>query len=148
MMYQECWLNLGEIIQRIVEVAKPDQIVMFGSAARGEMGPYSDIDPLVIKKGVKNPRDVAARIYRRLYGVGIAVDIIVVSQKKLRNIAIPHIWLFILQCRKVLLFMTRKQLSPDNPVEWLNRAKSSLALAKQCINPNNVCSSNKVPWTG
>lgn len=27
--------------------------------------------------------------------------------------------------------MTRKQLSPDNPVEWLNRAKSSLALAKQ-----------------
>jgi len=28
--------------------------------------------------------------------------------------------------------MTRKRLQPDNPVEWLNRAKSSLALAKQC----------------
>jgi len=27
--------------------------------------------------------------------------------------------------------MTRKRLQPDNPVEWLNRAKSSLALAKQ-----------------
>jgi HEPN domain-containing protein len=26
----------------------------------------------------------------------------------------------------------RKRLQPDNPVEWLNRAKSSLALAKQC----------------
>jgi len=28
--------------------------------------------------------------------------------------------------------MMRKRLQPDNPVEWLNRAKSSLALAKQC----------------
>lgn len=27
--------------------------------------------------------------------------------------------------------MTRKRLQPDNPVEWLNRAKSSMALAKQ-----------------
>ena len=27
--------------------------------------------------------------------------------------------------------MMRKRLQPDNPVEWLNRAKSSLALAKQ-----------------
>jgi HEPN domain-containing protein len=27
--------------------------------------------------------------------------------------------------------MTQKRLQPDNPVEWLNRAKSSLALAKQ-----------------
>lgn len=76
---------LDEIIQRIVEVAQPDRIVMFGSAARGEMGPYSDIDLLVIKKGIKNPRDVSARIYRRLYGVGKAVDIIVVSQEKVEK---------------------------------------------------------------
>ncbi|MDO8871202.1 MAG: HEPN domain-containing protein [Methanoregula sp.] len=27
--------------------------------------------------------------------------------------------------------MTRKRLQPDNPVEWLNRANSSMALAKQ-----------------
>ena len=41
---------LQNIIQRIVEVAHPDRIIMFGSAARGEMGPHSDIDLLVIKK--------------------------------------------------------------------------------------------------
>ena len=38
--------------------------------------------------------------------------------------------------------MTRKRLPPDNPVEWLNRAKSSLALAKQRsreIYPEDLC---------
>jgi len=76
---------LQDIIQRIVEVAHPDRIIMFGSAARGEMGPNSDIDLLVIKKGVKNPRDVTAKIYMRLYGVGKAVDIIVVSPEQVEQ---------------------------------------------------------------
>jgi len=38
--------------------------------------------------------------------------------------------------------MTRKRLQPDNPVEWLNRAKSSLALARQRsreIYPEDLC---------
>jgi predicted nucleotidyltransferase len=76
---------LHDIIQRIVEVAHPDRIIMFGSAARGEMGPHSDIDLLVIKKSVRNPRDVAAKIYMRLYGVGEAVDIIVVSTEQVEK---------------------------------------------------------------
>jgi len=32
--------------------------------------------------------------------------------------------------------MTRKRLQPDNPVEWLNRAKSSLALLKTTLQRN------------
>jgi predicted nucleotidyltransferase len=76
---------LEDIIQRIVEVAHPDRIIMFGFAARGEMGPNSDIDLLVIKKGVRNPRDVTAKIYMRLYGVGTAVDIIVVTPKQVEQ---------------------------------------------------------------
>jgi predicted nucleotidyltransferase len=76
---------LHDIIQRIVGVAHPQRIIMFGSAARGEMGPHSDIDLLVIKKGVRNPRSVTAKIYMRLYGVGKAVDIIVVSPKQVEQ---------------------------------------------------------------
>ena len=33
---------LAEVVRRIVEVAHPDRIVLFGSAARGQMGPDSD----------------------------------------------------------------------------------------------------------
>ena len=43
---------LQEIIRRIVAVAEPEKIVMFGSAARGEMGPHGDVDLLVVRSGV------------------------------------------------------------------------------------------------
>jgi predicted nucleotidyltransferase len=43
--------TLADIVRRVVEAAHPDKIVLFGSAARGEMGPDSDIDLLVIKGG-------------------------------------------------------------------------------------------------
>ena len=40
---------LEDIIRRIVEVADPEKIILFGSAARGEMGRNSDVDLLIIK---------------------------------------------------------------------------------------------------
>jgi len=70
---------LDEIIRRIVEVAQPDKIILFGSAVRGEMGPNSDVDLLVIKANVVHRGRLAEKIYMRLIGVGQAVDVIVVS---------------------------------------------------------------------
>ncbi len=69
---------LDEIIRRIVQVAAPEQIILFGSAARGEVGPGSDIDLLVVKSGAHRRR-TAQTIYMNLYGVGRAVDVIVVT---------------------------------------------------------------------
>jgi predicted nucleotidyltransferase len=69
---------LDEIVQRIVAVAQPEKIILFGSAVRGEMGRHSDVDLLVVKDGADRRR-TAARIYRRLHGVGAAVDVIVVT---------------------------------------------------------------------
>jgi len=69
---------LDEVVQRIVEVADPDKIILFGSAARGEAGPDSDLDLLIIKPGVHR-RKLAQKIYQRLLGVGYPVDIIVVT---------------------------------------------------------------------
>ena len=40
---------LADIVARIVRAAEPQKIVLFGSAARGTMGPDSDYDLLVIK---------------------------------------------------------------------------------------------------
>ena len=70
--------TLDDIIRRIVEVAQPEKIILFGSAARGEMGPNSDVDLLIIKKGA-DALDLMAQIYRNLHGVGEAVDAIVVT---------------------------------------------------------------------
>ena len=70
--------QLDEIIRRIVEVAQPEKIILFGSAARGEMGPHSDIDLLVIKSGAHR-LELTGQIYRQMHGIGEAVDIVVVT---------------------------------------------------------------------
>ena len=70
---------LNEIVQRIVEMTNPEKIILFGSAARGEMGPNSDIDLLVIKRGNIHRRQLAQHIHKGLYGVGEAVDIVVAT---------------------------------------------------------------------
>ena len=70
--------TLDDIIRRIVEVAQPEKIILFGSAARGEMNRHSDVDLLVVKEGMHR-RDMAGRIYENLWGVGAAVDVVVVT---------------------------------------------------------------------
>jgi predicted nucleotidyltransferase len=75
--------QLDEIIRRIVEVASPQRIIMFGSAARGEMGPDSDVDLLVVVDRPIHHRRLAQRIYRRMIGVGQAVDILVTTPRDL-----------------------------------------------------------------
>jgi predicted nucleotidyltransferase len=73
---------LADIVERIVRVAKPDRIVLFGSAARGTMGPSSDVDLLVIKRGKYQRGRVLERIYANMHGAGAAVDVIVVTPKE------------------------------------------------------------------
>ena len=78
-------MKLNEIIRRIVEVAKPDKIILFGSAARGEMGPNSDVDLLVVKGGDFHRGQLTEEIYMNLFGVGQAVDIVVVTPEDIER---------------------------------------------------------------
>lgn len=70
--------TLREIVRRVVEIAQPEEIILFGSAARGEMRTNSDVDLLVVKSNAHR-RKLAQKIYRHLIGVGQAVDVIVVT---------------------------------------------------------------------
>jgi uncharacterized protein len=81
--------TLDEIIRRIVEVAHPEKIILFGSAARGEMGPNSDVDLLVIKAGAHR-LDLVGQIYMKLHGVGEAVDVIVVTPEDVERYRDSH----------------------------------------------------------
>ena len=76
--------SLEEIVRRIVEVAQPERIVLFGSAARGTPGPDSDVDLLVVKRGAHR-RKLAGEIYMRLIGVGRAVDVVVVTPEDIER---------------------------------------------------------------
>ena len=69
---------LDAIVERIVQTVQPEKIILFGSAARGEMNRHSDVDILVVKDA-SDLRDLTGEIYHSLYGVGAAVDIIMVT---------------------------------------------------------------------
>jgi uncharacterized protein len=75
---------LTAIVERVVKAAQPDKIILFGSAVRGEMGPNSDIDLLVIKSGKFNHDRVTREIYRHLDGAA-AVDALVVTPEVLKQ---------------------------------------------------------------
>jgi len=69
--------TLDDIIRRIVEVAQPERIILFGSAARGDMTRNSDVDLLIIKED--GDANLRAQIYEKMYGVRVAINAIMVS---------------------------------------------------------------------
>ncbi len=81
---------LTEIIRRIIEVAQPEQIILFGSAARGEIGPNSDLDLLVVKSGDYHKGRLTGEIYLHLFGVGQAVDVVVVTPEDIDRFRNSH----------------------------------------------------------
>ena len=70
---------LDEVIRRIVKVAQPEQVILFGSTSRDETTPHSDIDLLIVKKPGSNRREYEQKIYRSLFGIMVPVDAIVVT---------------------------------------------------------------------
>ena len=76
---------LQELVRRVVESVHPLRIILFGSAARGEMGPNSDLDTLVVVEDQTDCRAVAKTIARRLRGLGCATDILVVRRSDLEQ---------------------------------------------------------------
>lgn len=81
--------TLDEIIRRVVDVARPEKIILFGSAARGEMNRHSDVDLLIIKDGA-DALELMGEIYMNLDGVGAAVDAVVVTPDDLERYRDSH----------------------------------------------------------
>ena len=67
---------LGEVVRRLSEVYHPVRIYLFGSAARGDAGPDSDYDLMVIlpDEAPQHLRRGNAG-YRALRGTGVAADV-------------------------------------------------------------------------
>lgn len=78
--------TLKEMVRRLEEHLRPERIYLFGSRARGEAGPNSDYDLLVVVADSKLPgykRDQEA--FRALRGVGAAKDVIVLTSEEFRR---------------------------------------------------------------
>jgi uncharacterized protein len=75
---------LDRIIEQIVRVLDPEKIILFGSYARGEAGPDSDVDIAVIANTGRPRHDVLGAISWNLHDLHLAIDIILYSPERWR----------------------------------------------------------------
>lgn len=74
---------INDLISRIKHVVEPEEIILFGSVARGLMAHDSDIDVLVVVPDGTHRRHTCQRIYRSLRGFGQPVDVLVATKNDL-----------------------------------------------------------------
>lgn len=76
---------IENLIHRIVSAVHPMRIILFGSAARGEMGPGSDIDVMVVMPEGTHRAGTVRYLYKQMFGFGVPVDIVVVTPSVLER---------------------------------------------------------------
>ena len=80
--------KIKEAVQKIVDFEQPRRVILFGSAARGDTNIHSDVDFLVVAKDeVESPRKESVRIRQALDSVSMPMDILVISEERLRGLA-------------------------------------------------------------
>lgn len=68
------------VVARLIEIAAPRQIYLFGSFVRGDINPDSDLDVLVVMDdSMANPRQESVRLRHALRGIRMSMDIMVVT---------------------------------------------------------------------
>lgn len=76
---------LPEIIDRVVAEADPIRVVLFGSHARGDANPDSDVDLLIVVEGEelkKRPR-LDGLLYERMVGIPVSKDLVLTTPESI-----------------------------------------------------------------
>jgi predicted nucleotidyltransferase len=76
---------IDEIVRRILSVAQPDRIILFGSAATGQMTADSDIDLLVLERAPGDVLDESVRIRAALRRLGYPIDVVVMDTDRFED---------------------------------------------------------------
>lgn len=77
--------RVDQLRRRIVAALKPTQIVLFGSHARGEARPDSDVDLLVVHDTDRTNRDVRRQLEQLFLDRRFGLDLIVRTPEEVRR---------------------------------------------------------------
>lgn len=77
--------QIEAVVERIAKEYQPEKIILFGSAARGEMGTDSDVDLFVVKDDgrPRHQRSVDVRKILRDTAYTFPLDVLVYTPKEL-----------------------------------------------------------------
>lgn len=80
--------KIDAAIKRIVSVAHPRKVILFGSVVSGKPDIHSDVDILVVTGDeVESCRKESIRIRRALRGISMPMDVLVIPEKRLQELA-------------------------------------------------------------
>lgn len=82
-MFDEALIQ--EAGKRLADAAPGARVILFGSHARGNAGPRSDLDFLVVEPSVEDRAGESVRLRRALQGLRLFADIIVISESDARE---------------------------------------------------------------
>lgn len=76
---------VGDAVDRLVDAIEPRAVVLFGSVARGDDGPHSDIDLVAIVDDGRHQHELATAALRAVAGLPPEVDVVVVTQHSVES---------------------------------------------------------------
>ena len=76
--------EIQQIVRRIVRLFHPERIILFGSHARGNAGPDSDVDLLVVMPCFGSKLEKQLEIRLALQSIHIPKDIVVTTPEEFR----------------------------------------------------------------
>ena len=75
---------LQQMVHAIVREVNPERVYLFGSHARGEAGPRSDVDLLIVERQPFGPQrsrmEETGRVYLSLRGILVPTDVLLFSE--------------------------------------------------------------------
>ena len=79
---QDSRKEIQQMVRRIVSRFHPESIILFGSHARGDAGPDSDVDLLVVMPFLGSKREKQLEIRLALKSIQIPKDIVVTTPEE------------------------------------------------------------------
>lgn len=74
--------TIKRAVTALVEALDPEQVILFGSAARGEFGPNSDLDFLVVLHVGKDTFPLHAKAQRALWDIDALIDVLFTTPER------------------------------------------------------------------
>jgi predicted nucleotidyltransferase len=71
------WAQIDRMVKRIVRKFRPQQVILFGSQARGDAGPDSDVDLLVVMDFEGSAFEKRVEVRNALHDILVPFDVIV-----------------------------------------------------------------------